>query len=336
MVHFKCNVTRHSYSSEHVHGSRGYSVILYRKTYMRSGVTSRAGLGMEIIMLPFSFDHRSRWEVIATMASTKHLFAFFQGASENGNVESNLVKMREQICKASAVGAELLIFPELFLSGYRVPGEKMKMVAEERDGPSFQALSKTARESNTAVLYGYPEVDRSSGTPVYYNSAQLIDRDGTSLVNYRKTHLWIDQDGYEKVFQAGDSFAEVTECCGVKIGVLICFDVEYPECVRALALKGAQFVGVPTAINYSMSNKIVPAAMIPCRARENGLYVAYVNSSGDIFGGHSVSSDPNGDVLVQAGKDEQMALFVVDPQLKPSCDFISMRKPSIYSCMCDK
>jgi predicted amidohydrolase len=270
------------------------------------------------------------------METTKHLFAFFQGAAENANVEFNLSKMKEQMCKASSVGAELLIFPELFLSGYRVPAEEMKMVAEERDGPSFQELSKTARECNIAVLYGYPEVDRSSGTSVYYNSAQLIDRDGSSLVNYHKTHLWIDADGFEKVFQAGTSFAEVTECCGVKIGVLICFDVEYPECVRALALKGAQFVGVPTAINYGMSNKIVPAAMIPCRARENGLYVAYVNPSGDAFGGHSVSSDPNGDVLVQAGRDEQMALFVVDPHLKPSCDFISMRKPSVYSCTCSE
>ena len=231
----------------------------------------------------------------STMA-TKHLFAFFQGDTENANVQSNLSKMKEQLYKASAVGAELLIFPELFLSGYQVPAEEMKCVAEERHGPSFQELSKTARESNIAVLYGYPEVDRSSGAPIYYNSAQLIDRDGSSLVNYRKTHLWIDEDGYEKVFEAGDSFAEVTECCGVKIGVLICFDVEYPECVRALALKGAQFVCVPTAIKYKMSNKIVPASMIPCRARENGLYVAYVNPSGDVFGGHSISSDPNGDV----------------------------------------
>ncbi|CAI8028382.1 Hydrolase in pqqF 5'region [Geodia barretti] len=268
------------------------------------------------------------------METNKHLFAFFQGAAEIANVSANLSKMETQLCKAAAVGAELLIFPELFLTGYHVPGEEMKRLAEERDGPSFRELSRTARESNIAVLYGYPEVDRSSGAPVYYNSAQLIDRDGTSLVNYRKTHLWIDEEGYEKVFRPGESFAEIAECCGVKIGVLICFDVEYPECVRTLALRGAQFVGVPTAIKYSMRTKIVPGSMIPCRARENGLYVAYVNSSGDFFGGHSISSDPNGDVLVQAGRDEQMALFFVDPNLKPSCDFMSMRKPSVYSCTC--
>ena len=186
-------------------------------------------------------------------------------------------------------------------------------------------------QCNIAVLYGYPEVDRSSGTPVYYNSAQLIDKDGSSLTNYHKTHPAIDADGYEKVFKAGTSFAEITECCGVKIGVLICFDVEFPECVRSLALKGAQFVAVPTAIVYELKTMIVSSTMIPCRARENGLYIVYVNSSGDPFGGHSVSSDPNGDVLVRTGRGEQMALFEVDSQLKPSCNFISMRKPSVYS-----
>jgi predicted amidohydrolase len=273
---------------------------------------------------------------MADAAPVKRVVALFQGRARNGDVEYNKDNMKKQVLRASAAGAELIIFPELFLSGYCVPGEEMKRLAEERDGPSFRELSQTARESKIAVLYGYPEVDDSSGAPVYYNSAQLIDRDGSSLVNYHKTHLWIDHDGYEKVFRPGDSFAEVRECCGVKIGVLICFDVEYPECVRTLALKGAQFVGVPTAIKYSMSNKIVPASMIPCRARENGLYVAYVNPSGDHFGGHSISSDPNGEVLVQAGRDEQMALFFVDPQLKPSCDFMSMRKPDVYSCTCHK
>ena len=265
------------------------------------------------------------------METTKHLFAFFQGEAENGNVQFNLSKMKEQLYKASAMGAELLIFPELFLSGYRVPAETMKLVAEERGGPSFQELSKSAREFNIAVLYGYPEVDRSSVTPVYYNSAQLIDKDGSSLVNYHKTHPAINTDGYEKVFKVGTSFAEITECCGVKIGVLICFDVEFPECVRSLALKGAQFVAVPTAMVYELKTKIVSSTMIPCRARENGLYIAYVNFSGDPFGGHSVSSDPNGDVLARTGRDEQMALFEVDSQLKPSCNFISMRKPNVYS-----
>ena len=257
--------------------------------------------------------------------------AAFQGSTVDG--ECNLPTMKEQVSKAVAVGAELLIFPELFLTGYQVPGEEMKRLAEERDGPSFRELSRTAKESNIAVLYGYPEVDRSSGAPVYYNSAQLIDRDGTSLVNYRKTHLWIDEDGYEKIFTPGDSLSKVVECCGVKIGILICFDLEFPECARSLAVDGAELVVIPTAISTrlpaDLSEKI-PSVVIPTRACENRVHVVSVNHGGDDFQGHSVCCDCNGDVVVQAGSNKQLLFFTIYPSLPPVYDYLTKRRPHIY------
>ena len=255
-------------------------------------------------------------------------FAFFQGISDVGKPESTILKMKEQIKKSSSVGAEFIIFPELFLSGYHVPAEQMKSLAEEKNGPSFQELSKTAKESNIAVLYGYPEVDRSSSSAVFYNSAQLIDKNGSSLVNYRKTHLWIDEYGYEKVFQPGNILEEVVECRGVKIGILICFDVEFPECVRALMLKGAQLIAVPTAIPYHKF-KFVAHTIIPCRANENGVWIAYVNSAGTLSG-HSVCCDVDGEVTVMAGGEEQLVLFSVDPSMIPKCDYRGKRRPDLY------
>ena len=181
--------------------------------------------------------------------------ALFQGCAKNGDVQCNLDKMKEQMHRAASVGAVLLIFPELFLSGYRA-AEEMKMVAEERDGPSFQELSKTARKCNIAVLYGYPEVDQSNGASVYYNSAQLIDKDGSSLVNYRKTHLWIPPKPpqYELVFTPGSQLQDPVECCGMKIGILICFDLEISETARCLALSGADLIAVPTASTIQYNN----------------------------------------------------------------------------------
>ena len=268
----------------------------------------------------------------STHASTVGVAAF-QGTSTDGDVQCNLSKMKKQMCKASAVGAELIIFPELFLSGYHVPAEEMKMVAEQRDGPSFQDLSKTAKESNIAVLYGYPEVDRSSRTPVYYNSAQLIDRDGSSLVNYRKTHLWIDVEGSEKVFQAGDSFSKVVKCCSVKIGILICFDMEFPECARALALKGAELIVIPTAISKRVPVDVlekVPTLVVPTRAAENRVHVVCVNHAGREFSGQSTCYNPNGDVVVQAGSGEQLLLFSINPCFQPVFDYLSRRKTQLY------
>ena len=258
--------------------------------------------------------------------------AAFQGS--NRNDECNLTMMKEQVFKASAVGAQLLIFPELFLSGYQVPGDEMKMLAEEREGPSFLELSQTARESNIAVLYGYPEVDHSSGAPVYYNSAQLIDRDGTSLVNYRKTHLWIDQEGYEKVFTPGHSLSKIVECCGVKIGILICFDMEFPECSRSLALDGAELIAIPTAVSRHLPQDLpekLSSFVIPARSSENGVHVVTVNYGGGDFMGQSVCCDLNGDVVVQAGCDEQLLLFTIDTSMTAEFDYLSRRRPELYT-----
>jgi predicted amidohydrolase len=267
------------------------------------------------------------------METTKHLFAFFQGAPEVGKVQANLSKMKEQLCKAAAVGAELLIFPELFLSGYCVPGEEMKRLAEERDGPSFRELSQTARESKIAVLYGYPEVDDSSGAPVYYNSAQLIDRDGSSLVNYHKTHLWIDHDGYEKVFHSGDSFSKVVECCNVRIGILLCFDMEFPECTRTLALDGAKLIVIPTAISNRLPPELpekISSFVIPARARENRVHVVAVNHGRGDFAGQSVCCDRNGEVVVKAGQGEQLLFFSINPSSPVENEYLSQRRPQIY------
>ena len=115
-------------------------------------------------------------------------------------------------------------------------GGGVQNAGPEKAGPSFQELSSAAKEANMAVIYGYPEVDHSTGGDIYYNSAQLIDRDGTSLVNFRKVHLWIDEDGHEGVFTPRKEFVEVVECYGMKIGLLICYDIEFPEAARTLAL----------------------------------------------------------------------------------------------------
>ena len=261
----------------------------------------------------------------------------FQGCAKDGDIQCNLDKMKKQMRRTASVGAVLLIFPELFLSGYRVPAVKMKMVAEERDGPSFQELSKTARECNIAVLYGYPEVDRSSGTSVYYNSAQLIDRDGSSLVNYRKTHLWIapKPPQYELVFTPGSQLKDPVECCGMKIGILICFDLEISETARCLALSGADFIAVPTASTIQYNNRTCNF-IVRARALDNGVYVAYV----DHVGGHgsglegcSQLCDPDGTVVVFSGceSEEILLLGTVVLPVTSKVNFSKARRPELYA-----
>ena len=263
------------------------------------------------------------------VSGSKHLIALFQGEARLGDVAHNLGRMKEQIQRASAAGAELIIFPELFLTGYQLGPQAMMRVAEERSGPSFQGLSAAAREASIAIVYGYPEVDRTTGSEdlVYYNSAQLIDRDGKSLANYHKVHLWIDQDEYDAGFTPGKELAEVVECCGVKIGFLICYDIEFPEAARALALRGAQLIAVPTA-NRALSS----IRIIPIRAMENRVHVAYVNHSGSNFVGMSNCCNQAGDCVVLGGSDETLLLAPINLAVCPTLwSYLKDRRPELYS-----
>ena len=268
------------------------------------------------------------------LAKSKVTVGLFQGIAKNGDVRSNLNNVKAQIVRAAAAGAELLIFPELFLSGYQVPGEEMKKLAEERDGPSFRELSETARESNIAVLYGYPEVDVSGGAPVYYNSAQLIDRDGTSLANYRKTHLWISPrpPQYEAIFTAGSSLGSPVDCCGLKIAILICMDASLSEPFRCLALAGANFVAVPTASSLQF-NRRCSNFFIPTRALDNAVYAASVNHAGAGMDGCTQLCDPDGTVLAFCGSESEEALLLANVSLPVTSriNYLAARRPELYS-----
>ena len=267
---------------------------------------------------------------------SSRMIALFQGESRTGDVSYNLSRMKEQMRKASAVGADLLVFPELFLTGYKLQAAEAKRLAEEKNGPSFEELSVAAKEAGIAVVYGYPEVASSSdGSKTYYNSAQLIDRDGRSVMNYQKIHLWIDEHKYEEVFTPGENFS-VVECCGLKIGILICYDIEFPECVRILALKGAQLIIVPTAIAVS-GCLTIPNGMIPTRAMEGRVYVAYVNHSmsdaidGKPFLGQSSCCSPSGDFVVKAGSEETLLFASISPNdFKGLYSYLKDMKPASY------
>ena len=262
------------------------------------------------------------------MASPATLIALFQGCARSKDLQYNLAKMREQTLRAKEAGAEIIVFPELFLTGYCLAADDMKSVAQEFNGEAFQELSALARETGVGILYGYPErVNTDQGTN-YFNSAQLIDREGKSLVNHRKVHLWIDEDGYEKVFTQAKGFSNIVEYCGLKIGVLICYDVEFPEAVRTLALRGANLILVPTAVKTRWMQELTEH-IIPARAYENAVHVAYVNNTGSIFAGQSVCCGVNGESIVSAGAEEELMLASIERGVTKS-HHLRDRRPDLY------
>lgn len=249
--------------------------------------------------------------------------AIYQCEGIPASKEDNLDILQRTAIRAADQGARLLICAEMFLTGYNI-GDRVYDLAEPMNGPAARRAAALARETNIALLYGYPE---RSGELIY-NSALLIDRNGSTLANYRKTHLFGREEN--RLFQPGDAFI-LTELQGVKIGILICYDVEFPEAVRTLVGAGAELIAVPTAnmAPYCQSMQFI----IPARAFENQVFIAYANRCGqeaDLdYCGLSCIVGPDGKELVLAGTGE--GLFVA--QINAADLAASRRKYPYLKCL---
>jgi len=244
---------------------------------------------------------------------------------------ADLEGLRSRAAEASGRGARLLITPEAFTTGYNVPGLADR--AQPADGPWLAEIGAIAREKGIAILYGYPE---QVGEAVH-NSAQLVDRDGQVLARYRKSHLYGELD--RRTFTPGEGDFVVADLDGVRVGILICYDVEFPEAVRALALAGADLIAVPTALMRPY--EVVARTVVPARAYENQVYVAYANRSGTEAGltycGESCVATPSGDLLARAGDGDELIFADIDrerlAELRAENTHLRDRRPALYGAL---
>lgn len=259
--------------------------------------------------------------------------ALLQTAGDPSNrPAANLDRLDAAAAAAVARGADLLLAPEMFLTGYNIGREAALAMAEPQDGPSARRAGDIARAHNVGLCYGYPE--RGEGGEIY-NSCRLIGRDGAPLLNFRKMHLFGDLD--RAMFAPGEGSAELASFAGYRLGMLICYDVEFPEAVRALALAGADLVLVPTA--NMKPYDAVSHVVVPSRAFENELYVAYANRcgvEGELdYMGLSCVGDPNGGNLVIAGGGEELLVADLDPARLKAARAINThvpdRRPEVYA-----
>jgi len=212
----------------------------------------------------------------------------------------------------SGLGAgttDLLCCPELFLSGYNV-GSRVRERAEPSDGASAQAIGALAKRFRTAILYGYPEQDGDA----CYNAVACVGPDGVSVANHRKLQLPSD---FERECFARGGRLTFFELAGYRLGLLVCYDVEFPEAVRGCALGGAEIVVAPTALRSRWT--FVARQMIPTRAFENGVFLVYANYAGEEsdwhYLGESCIIGPDGSEIARAGVDEQVLRANLDPGL---------------------
>ncbi|MFG3021252.1 carbon-nitrogen hydrolase family protein [Streptomyces sp. NPDC048254] len=255
--------------------------------------------------------------------------ALLQSSGRPGSTVENLKVLDEAAGRSAAAGAALLVAPEMFLTGYAI-GDDIARLAEPADGDCADAIAELAHRHGLAIAYGYPE---RAGDAVH-NSAQLISADGTRLANYRKSHLF---GGFERDhFTPGDQPVVQAELNGLTVGIMICYDVEFPELVRAHALAGTDLLLVPTANMHPF--ELVAESLVPVRAWENQMYVAYANRIGQEgefeFFGLSALAGPDGVARARAGRGEELVLADVDPALlaasREANPYLKDRRPGLY------
>lgn len=234
----------------------------------------------------------------------KFRIALAQISCEQGNKEKNLETIRENVAKAKREGAQLVIFPELSLTGY-VVRDQIYELAERIHGPSTRFVEELAKESKLHIIFGMPEASEKAQATLY-NSAILVGPKGF-IGKYHKMYLPTHSVFEEKrYFRPGYQVAVFDTKLG-KIGLVICYDIYFPEVTRLTRLKGAQLIVCISAspgIRRSFFETLTTA-----RAIENTAFLAYVNMAGIEeglqFWGGSRMIDPGGRIIAQAKYDEE-------------------------------
>ena len=252
-----------------------------------------------------------------------------QSCDENRDV--NLAKSIESIRSASAMGARMVVLQELHAGLYFCQCEDPANFdqAEAIPGPTTDIFSELAKEFGVVIVTSLFE-RRAPG--LYHNTAVVFDSDGSIAGKYRKMHIPDDPAFYEKFyFTPGDlGFSPVKTSIGT-LGVLVCWDQWYPEAARLMALAGAEILIYPTAIGWDPNDpdeekiRQKDAWMTIQRAHgvANGIPVVSVNRTGfepapaglgagiDFWGGSFVAG-PQGELLAQAGTDEEVLVVEID------------------------
>jgi predicted amidohydrolase len=246
------------------------------------------------------------------------------------DVAGNLRRLEAVCASAAAQRVDVLVTPEMFISGYAITRAEVVRLAEDAGGPTEAAVAEIARRHGLAIVYGYPErATASASNNGAYNAATMIGPDGVVRGRHRKVHLYGDVDRAQ--FVPNPDRPATFDVDGTRVGMLICYDVEFPESVRYLAVNGATAVLVPTA--NMMGCEEVQDILVRARACENNCSLVYANYCGaDVefeYNGLSMICGPRGEVLAQAGVHGE-ELVIADLPGKSAGTYLADRRGDLY------
>ncbi len=256
---------------------------------------------------------------------------------------SMMDKHVELIRQAASAGAQITCLQEIFYGPYFCAEQNPRWYSStERvpDGPTIKLMQNLAREHHMALIVPVYEVEQEG---VYYNTAAVIQNDGTYVGKYRKTHIPQVAPGFwEKFyFRPGNLGYPVFDLGFAKIGLYICYDRHFPEGARALGLNGAEIVFNPSATVAGLSEHLWKIEQ-PAHAVANGYFVGAINRVGTEepwnigeFYGSSYFCDPRGQIIAQASRDRDEVLTTdldldMIAEVRNTWQFYRDRRPDTY------
>ena len=246
-----------------------------------------------------------------------------------GDPAANIVHAAEMAREAAAGKPDLILLPEVWSTG--IPEDPSVPGADENGVPAALAMQDLAAELNIPIAAG-STADRRDGT--VRNTARVFDRAGMQAACYDKIHL-IGLMGEDRIFIPGDRPCRF-DLSGLPCGLMICYDLRFPELARSLALSGARLLLIPAA--WPKPRLHPWRILLQARAVENQVFTAAANCVGrtgpyDFFG-HSLVADPLGNILAEAGEDEEILFSDIDPavcgEVRRSMDLLADRRPACY------
>lgn len=239
-------------------------------------------------------------------------FAIIQMHIEVGNVEANIAKLKNMLEQAvnNTTKPDVIIFPEMWNTGYAL--SEITKLADPFGEATKSLLSQFAALHSVNIIGGSIAEAKEDGV---YNTMYAFDRKGEVISDYSKLHLFRLMDE-EKYLQAGDKLGQLT-IDNVDAGMMICYDIRFPELFRRLALGGAKVMFVPA--QWPNPRLHHWRTLLMARAIENQMFVIACNRMGtsgeSTFFGHSMVIDPWGEIVVEAGDEEAVLTGEIDLSL---------------------
>jgi predicted amidohydrolase len=254
-----------------------------------------------------------------------------------GDTEANLSRVISLVEETAHRGAQLIIFPELILTGYHqdLLGDRLVKLALSTEDEPLQRLAQAAGRAEVYLIAGFIEKRRIPG--VVYNSTLLCGPDGSVLGSYAKSHLFASEKLY---FRQGDRLAVLRTGFGT-VGPMICMDIGFPEVARLLSLQGAELLVAPSA--WIQEDADIWPLLLQSRALDNLAFVAGINrvgTEGELrFIGRSMLVDPRGKILAELGGEEDILLATIDlddvTEARRRAPRFTGRRPELYNSISD-